>query len=102
MSRMTIEYNDGAVEINTHGEGATLDDLIEASFLVLSHVLFHWMIDKSISQKDKQFLMEITFARLKDTAEEMFEAFLPGGTKAGLDEEEIKEMANQMRIAESN
>ena len=101
MSRMTIEYDNGAVEINTHGEGATLDDLTEASFLV-SHVFFHWMIDKSISQKDKQFLLEITFARLKDTAEEMFEDFLPGGTKAGLDEEEIKEMASQIRIAESN
>ena len=102
MSRMTIEYDNGAVEINTHGEGATLDDLTEASFLVLSHVFFHWMIDKSISQKDKQFLLEIAFARLKDTAEEMFEDFLPGGTKAGLDEEEIKVFPTQIRIAESN
>lgn len=102
MSRMTIEYNDGAVEIKAHDGGVTLDDLIEASFIVLCHVFFHWMIDKSISQKDKQFLLEITFAQLKDTAEARFEDFLPGGTKAGLDEEEIKEMVSQMRIAKTN
>lgn len=82
MSRMTIEYNDGAVGIKAHDGGATLDDLTEASFLVLCHVFFHWMVDKSISQKDKQFLLEITFARLKDTAEEMFEDFLPGRHKS--------------------
>ena len=102
MSRTTIEYSDGKLSIDTHDKGATLDDLIQASFLVLCHVFFHWMVDKSISQKDKQFLLEVTFAQLKDNAEEMFEDFLPGGTKTGLDEEEIKEMVSQMRITESN
>lgn len=102
MSHATIEYKDGDLNIDSHGNGVTLDDLIQASFMVLCHVFFHWMIDKSISQKDKQYLLEVTFAMLKDNAEEMFADFLPGGTKAGLDEEEIKEMVEKMRITNSN
>ena len=91
MNRFVLIYQDGDYKI-TEQENVTLQDILNVGVAMIYEVLFRWIIDDGISQKDKECLIEVLFAQLKNGTKKAFADFLPGGSRFGLSEAEMREI----------